>query len=445
MLFYRIIRFLWGDLDNTELKKFGLLALGFFFLIGSWWPLKTLKDSIFINMVGPMHLPEAKIVSLILFFPLVLLYSKLVDHCSKETLIYSFVSLYAVVGFILVYFLWHPVYGLSNTLVGPSRILGWVFYVFCESYISLVLSMYWSYINDITTPESAKKGYGLIIFGTQLGGFLFTLLGNYLSYDALQYANRAPLIAFISISLFFALLLVVFLLKRFVGHENLQGYEREVVSKKSGPEASVSFLDGLKLLVTHPYVMGIFGLIFFQELISTIMGFQMSLLVKATYQEPGLVNKFLFDFALSVQTVACLFALVGTSFFQRKLGIRTSLIAYPLCLGLFIFCYIIQPTLQTIFYVMLIAKALGYALNQPVKEVLYIPTSKNIKYKSKAWIDMFGMRMAKASGSVLNRVIGPLSVLTGTFALSAICLWVLLARVVGKVFKKAVTNKELIE
>lgn len=44
---YRLIRALWGDLSKEELKKFGLLALGFFFLIGSFWPLKILKDGIF--------------------------------------------------------------------------------------------------------------------------------------------------------------------------------------------------------------------------------------------------------------------------------------------------------------------------------------------------------------------------------------------------------------
>ncbi len=445
-MFRSIIRFLWGDIRQEELKKFFLLAVGFFFLMGSWWPLKTLKDSIFINMVGPIHLPMAKIASVIIFFPLVLLYSKLVDHFSKEKLIYFFITFYGIAGLVLVYFIAHPTIGLANTSQGTFRILGWVFYLFCESYISLMLSLYWSFINDITTPESAKNGYGLIIFGTQLGALIFTVLGNYMSYDAERYAVTAPRIALISIILFFVFGITIFILSRTVKRESLAGYQAtEEMHTATTKELSVSFLDGLKLLLTHPYVMGIFSLIFLQEFISTIMGFQLSLLAKTTYPDPGLLNKFLFDFALGVQIIACLFAFVGTSFFHRKLGIRTSLIAYPTLLGLFIFSYLINPTLQTIFYVMLIAKALGYALNQPAKEMLYIPTSKSIKYKSKAWIDMFGMRLAKASGSGLNRIVGPLVTLTGTCALGLIAVWIALAGIVGTIFKKAVTNKKLIE
>lgn len=443
---FSLIRMLWGDLHGDELKKYALLALGFFCVIGSWWPLKTLKDSIFINIVGPLHLPEAKMASLMLFFPLVLLYSKLVDHVSKEKLIYFFITIYGLIGYVFVYFLAHPTIGVANTEVNPSRLIGWLFYLFCESYISLLLSLYWSFINDVTTPESAKKGYGLIIFGMQLGGLLFTILGNYLTYDAAQYATRIPLITAISVTMFFGVVIVVFLLKHVIGKHGLSGYSDDIKENTDNVnELSVGFLDGLKLLVTHPYVMGIFAIIFFQEVISTIMGFQLSLLVKTTYQDPGLVTKFLFDFALCVQLIACLFGLIGTSFFQRKLGIKFSLIAYPALLALFVFCYIIQPTLQTIFFVMLIAKALGYALNQPAKEVLYIPTSKSIKYKSKAWIDMFGLRFAKTAGSAVNHFVGPIVVLTGTFALSLMGAWIVVASFIGNIFKKVTDEKKLIE
>ena len=64
----KLMHHLWGDLTKDELKKFPLLSLGFFFLIGSFWPLKTLKDSIFINTVGAVNLPLAKLYSLLCFF-----------------------------------------------------------------------------------------------------------------------------------------------------------------------------------------------------------------------------------------------------------------------------------------------------------------------------------------------------------------------------------------
>lgn len=442
----KMVKILWGDLRGGELKKFLLLALGFFCLIGSWWPLKTIKDSVFINLVGAHYLPLAKMLSLALFFPMVLLYSKLVDHFPKQRLIYFFVVFYGSLGFLFVYFLNDPVIGISNGQTGPQRWLGWAFFIFAESFISLMLSLYQSFINDVLTPESAHKGYGLIIFGAQFGGFLFTLLGSFLSSDPALYIKRVPLIAFISIMMIFVIALVVFILEHSVERKHLQGYQHEVhsQSKAHEKESNIGFLEGLRLLVTHGYVAGIFGLIFFQELISTLMGFQMSLLVESTIKDPGLVNKFLFDFAFSVQAIACLFGLLGTSFFQRNFGIRFCLTSYPIFLGVFIFIYILNPTLSTIFYVMLIAKALNFAFNQPAKEVLYIPTSRDIKYKSKAWIDMFGLRFAKASGSFFNQFAGAVISYSGFFALGMIAVWAVLGSSLGRSFKKTVDNRRVI-
>lgn len=443
---HKIIKALWGDLKGKELLKFVLLAIGFFFLIGSYWPLKTLKDSIFINMVGPLYLPQAKLASLTLFFPLVLLYSKLVDICSKERMIYLVIGFYGIIGLILVYYLHQPFTGLQNTATSPDRYLGWAFYLFVESYISLMVSLYWSFINDVTTPESAQKGYGLIIFGTQSGGVLFTLLGNYLSYDTTLYAQRVPLIALISISMFLMIAAIVFILKHFVGDEHLRGYQTHVPNvQKTDVVPKIGFLDGLKVLLTRPYVSGIFILIFFQELLTTVMSFQMSLLVKATYSDPGMVNKFLFEFALAIQVIACLFGLLGTSYFQRTFGIKFCLIAFPALLGVSLIGYIVHPALSTIFYVMLIAKALNYALYQPAKEVLYIPTSKNIKYKAKAWIDMFGMRFAKATGSGIFSIMGTATSLVGGTCIGIIAVWIFLASLVGNIYKKVTSSNQLID
>ncbi|QQR49619.1 hypothetical protein IPF37_02135 [bacterium] len=444
-MFHKLIRTFWGDLKGQELTKFLLLSLGFFFLIGSYWPLKTLKDSIFINIVGPEYIPMAKILSLTIFFPLVMIYSKLVDVFVKEKMVYLFVGFYGITGLMFVYFFLHPTIGLQNSIQSSSRLIGWLFFLYVDSYVSLMISLFWSFTHDITTPESAKKGYGLIIFGTQLGGFLLTLLGNRLSANPELYASRAPLIAFISICLFSCIALVTFLLHKIVAKEILEGYEDNVTGPAVEEPTSVGFLDGLKLLVTHPYVAGIFFIIFFHEFVATIMHFQLMLQAKQTYVAAGLVNKFLFDYALAVQGTACLFGLVGTSFFQRRFGIRFCLIAYPLLLGLSIIYYLTNPTLLSIFYVMLIAKAINFAFNQPAKEVLYIPTTKNIKYKSKAWIDMFGMRFSKAAGSTANNFIVTMSQLTGPIVLSLIVLWAILASTIGKTFNKAIADKKIID
>ncbi|MBM3886934.1 hypothetical protein FJ364_03290 [Candidatus Dependentiae bacterium] len=447
-MIHRVIHLLWGDLRGAELKKFIMLATGFFFLIGPYWLLKTLKDSIFVNTVGPEHQPMVKILSLILSLPLVLIYSKLVDILSKEKMVYFLVTLYGTLGMIFVYFFYHPTIGLANTTSDSSRLIGWLFVLYVDSYISLMISLYWAFINDVTTPESAKKGYGLIIFGSQLGGVVFMLLGDVLSADASLYSTRGPLICFIAVSCLLVIAPLTYLLHRFVNKEELRSYEETAdnqVKENKEKGAGISFLDGLKVILTHPYVAGIFSLIFFHEVISSVMNYQMLWLAKTTYVEPGLVNKFLFDYALAVQIIACAFALIGTSFFQRRFGITFCIVAFPVLLGTSIIAYLIAPSLQTIFYVMLIAKAINFAFNQPAKEVLYIPTSKSIKYKSKAWVDMFGMRFAKGAGSMLNKLAGKAIGVSGFIVIGCIAVWIILANIVGKHFQKAVNEKRVID
>ncbi|MBU1008065.1 hypothetical protein KKA53_03230 [Candidatus Dependentiae bacterium] len=439
----RLIRALWGDLSKEELKKFSLLAVGFFLLIGSYWPLKILKDVVFINMIGSKYQPDAKILSLILFFPLVLFYSRLVDYFSKEKLIYFFVIMYGSLGFLFVYFFYHPTIGVANAEQSPYRLLGWLFYLFVESYISIMVSLYWAFINDVTTPESAKKGYGLLIFGSQLGAVVFISIGNYLSRDVSLYAQRVPFIALMSVLTFFLVALVVFLLTHVVSHDELQGYQG--TDKGIEKKGSVGFFDGLRVLLRFPYVGGIFGLVFFHEVVSALMHYQMLRLVEVTYlSNSGFVNKFMFDFTLVMQGISCLFALFGTSYFQRKIGVRGCLLSYPILLGIGVVFYIVNPTLSFIAGVMIIAKGINYVLNQPAKEILYIPTTRAIKYKAKAWVDMFGLRSAKMGGSLVNKSIGLASNVTGGISILVIVFWVGLSRAIGRKYHEVVTKGDRI-
>jgi AAA family ATP:ADP antiporter len=439
---------LWGDLTKDELKKFSLLSLGFFFLIGSFWPLKTLKDSIFINTVGAVNLPLAKLYSLLCFFPVVMGYSYLVDYISKERLIYLFSTIAALVGFGFSYLLMDPQIGLANPIVDPSRLIGWFFYCFIECYISLILSTYWSFVNDITPPESAKKGYGLIIFGTQLGGFTFITAANLFSRNHNLYAQRAPYISFFCFLLFFGVAGVVYALTHYVNKNELAGYpgtQEKKVTSPSTPFQKIKFIDGLFLLITRPYVMGIFMVVWLQEILGTIMTYQIYLQLESVHQHAGMRNAFLFDFSLLIQLIACLFGFFGTSFFQRRFGIKTCLVGYPLMIASLTLIYFLYPSLYVIAGVLIISKALNYAFNQPTKEILYIPTSHDTKYKSKAWIDMFGLRFGKMTGAFVNTFATTHGSIIAGLMFSILGLWSIVAHAIGTTFNKITEENKIID
>ena len=185
-------------------------------------------------------------------------------------------------------------------------------------------------------------------------------------------------------------------------------------------------------------------MLFFQELIGAILGFQLSLLIGTTFTDSGMVNKYLFNYSLVIQGLTCVFSFVGTSFLMRRLGVTICLVTFPIFLAALVVVYMIHPTLTTIFYTLILTKTFNYALYTPAKEVLYIPTTRNIKYKSKAWIDMFGLRLAKFVGSGINELTGALVSMSGAVVLVIAAAWGVTACLTGQTFKKTVDNNGLI-
>ena len=61
-----------GEFDPEELKKFLLLGLIFGLIIGVYWTLRPMKDTLFQDIVGGTWQPRAKWLSLVVVFPLLL-------------------------------------------------------------------------------------------------------------------------------------------------------------------------------------------------------------------------------------------------------------------------------------------------------------------------------------------------------------------------------------
>ena len=107
-----------------------------------------------------------------LLFSLVIIYSKLVEKLPRQMLFYVLSLAYGIATLIIAGFMFHPTIGLQNLTADPTRILGWVWYVFVESFGSLVIALFWAFATDITSAESAKKGFSLVVMIGQIGGML---------------------------------------------------------------------------------------------------------------------------------------------------------------------------------------------------------------------------------------------------------------------------------
>lgn len=164
---------LYGSITPSERRKVALLSGTLFFIIGGYWLLRSLKDSVLAALVGLEYQPVAKVASLFVVLVAVVGYNKLVDLVPRHKLFYITGAVYGGLFAIISLLLADPTIGLSADLPpSPSRWLGWLSYFAIESYGSIAVSLFWAFVNSTYSYEGAKASYGLIIAGAQIGSIL---------------------------------------------------------------------------------------------------------------------------------------------------------------------------------------------------------------------------------------------------------------------------------
>jgi AAA family ATP:ADP antiporter len=445
------------SIDREERLKVLFLSLAFFFVIAGYTLAKDLKDSIFVSVVGKEYIPWAKMISMFVLVPAVLFYSYLVDKMRRYQLLSFYSGLFGVVGILFAYLIGHPTIGVANTDVSPYRLFGWLFYFFVEGYSPFVVNVFWAFANSINSPDSAKKSYGIMVSSSKLGGmisagFAWMLFSSAATHTWISDVGMHQLVLFISsVLLFFVPFTIYWLMKKVPG-KYLHGYEAvyqvEKQKKKEGKE-KVGMFAGLYLLLKYPYVLGVFGMVYFYEVVATVLGYLRVSVAQANATGISDVSSFLFKTYFITHTIGFIISLLGTRALLNRLGERVCLLIIPLVSGALLLYFMLGMDANALVVAFVGLKALNYAFSYPVRESLYIPTVKEIKFKSKSWIDAFGTKFAKTSGSVFNRYAATFGAsmmlpLHSFFFAGLVGFWFLTAFLLGKRFDKAISHGEVI-
>jgi AAA family ATP:ADP antiporter len=125
---------------------------------------------------------------------------------------------------------------------------------------------------------------------------------------------------------------------------------------------------------------------------------------------------------------------------MQRLGIGAALLVLPLAILVGSMGFLAVSTLAFATMMSASDNALNYSIHQSAKEALYVPLTRDEKYKAKAFIDMFVQRSAKLLAVVLNLAfvawVGLASVRwlsVGTVL--ALLAWIPLARYLGRRFE----------
>eukprot|EP00981_Chlorochromonas_danica_P015689 scaffold14361_cov193-Ochromonas_danica.AAC.24 len=142
-----------------------------------------------------------------------------------------------------------------------------------------------------------------------------------------------------------------------------------------------NFYEGLYLIAQHGYVSKLLGVACLYEIVMTILDYEFKVMgaqassSSSSASDMGDSDRFanlLGHFGQLTNLLSFFLSFFGFSYLVHHIGVDKSLMG------------------------------MIFSLHDPVKELLYIPTSESIKFKAKAWIDVFGSRLAKASGSVIT-------------------------------------------
>ncbi len=449
----------WFGVRPQELIKVFLLSAVYFLLIGGYTVTRDLKNSIFISVVGKEYISLAKIIGMLALVPAILFYSRLVDRIRRYQLLYFYSIFFGLFSLVFAYFMGHPEIGISNTDSSPYRLFGWLFYFFVEGYSPFMVSVFWSFANSITTPEDAKKNYAPMVVGSKLGGmfsaaiawYLFSVSGNGVMHHFSDITAHRLIMA-LSAGLLLLVPAVITILMKVVSGYSLHGYEAaykvEKEKSKKG-KAKTGMFVGLKMMLEQPYVLGIFGIVCFYEFIGTVLSYLRLGVAETDATSVSDVSRILFEMVFKTHTIGLILTLFGTSALLNRLGTKICLMLVPVLMGALLVVLMFTPSSHVLINVFIAFKAIHYAFNWPVRESLYIPTVKEIKFKSKSWIDSFGSKFAKTTGSTFNIIAegmgGALLLpIHALFFATAIGAWFLTSFFLGRRFEKAITNDEVI-
>ncbi len=419
-----------------------LLLFGYFFLvITSFWILKPIKKTLFIThysesgwSLAGLELSAsqaelfAKVLNMVVAFVAAALFSFLSDRFRRQqlTLIFS--------GAIIVGFA-----AYAYMLQHPTGAIVWSFYLFGDLYNSLMVATFFAFANDSVDAAGAKRMYGVIGLGGVLGGaFGSTFVRT--SIHTISYPG------WMGVCVLLGLLIVGLASAAGIIVVNSQperlpaSAEPEADHSTSPPPTTIT--DGLRLIYASRYLMAIVALVGIYEMVSTILDFQFTAAIEyfGVHNNIDIGRAFATTYAVT-NWLALAIQLLLTSVVMRRLGVGIALLFLPLAALGGSLGFLVIPMTLTAGALSASDNAFNYSINQSARESLYTVTSREEKYKAKAFIDMFVQRFAKAIAVGLNLLMTAIvSGLTGIralslFALPLLILWLLIVRYLGQQFK----------
>ena len=279
--------------------------------------------------------------------------------------------------------------------------LGVVFFLWVGIFNLMVPAQFWAFANDIYTPEAGKRLFVIVAFGASLGA----VTGSYI--DSVLIASLGVYKLMLVAAGILASSLVVTHVVEYLEHKSAS-----TVAKKEtvAQDDTFSKAGAFSMVLQNRYLLLIAVLMLLLNWVNTTGEYILGKTVLANAE--ALVNSgqteytsveayiggFYADLYSVVNILGVVLQLFVVSRLLKYLGVRVAVLILPIiAMGGYMLAAF-YPVLEILRMTKTAENATDYSVQNTVRQVLFLPTTREEKYKAKQAIDTFFVR----SGDVLS-------------------------------------------
>ncbi|HEX4335475.1 MAG TPA: Npt1/Npt2 family nucleotide transporter [Polyangiaceae bacterium] len=412
-----------------------VLTLNIFVLMTAYSAIKPVREGLILSMRSGAEYKAymgAGIATALLFA--VPAYARVADRYPRNRLVAG-VTLFFASNLVL--------FRIASAVPALRPQLGLVFFLWLGVFNLMVIAQFWAFANDLYREEQGKRLFPLIGVGQTLGA----AAGSGIAVLLLEWLGVYQML------LVSAGLLVVSagLTQLAHGHE----LKRRSVPPP-GPPAEQSGADAPAVAPSGAFQMvwrseylraiAVFSVLFTfvnsngEYMLGRLMKEAATAAVARGAITPDAVKEYVgeaysrFYLFTNIATVVLQAFLVSR--FVRRFGIRFAFLALPIIPFIDAVGVGLAPVLGILFVGKVFENSLDYSLNNTLRNMLWLPTTREMKYKAKQAIDTFFVRMGDVTSALFVYLIaGVLGLGVRTLAMASLVacgLWFLVARTILK-------------
>jgi len=380
-----------AKVEPYEIKAVVLGFLYFFFLLGSYYILRPVRDAMGITY-GADELEDLFTVVFFATFITAPIYAFFANRLKLSTLlpwVYGFFAITIVLFYAM----------FASTDASSDRMIAAAFYVWISVFNMFITSVFWSFMADLFSRTQAKRLYGIVAAGGSAGA----IAGPAITALFVKAVGTNTLLL-ISAAGFLATIGIVLLLVREKEKLRVAGDDPQRTSLDHTLAANP--FAGFSMLAKSPYLLGIATFILLMTWISTILYVQQQEFIGKAFEtrEARTQANAIVDLVVNILTIGI--QLFGTSRLVSRFGVTTGLILNPILMVFLFIGVALSPILLVLLGAQIIRRVSEYAIARPSREMLFTIVDQESKYKAKNVIDTVVYRFGDMSGIWVQNFVG---------------------------------------